>query len=148
MSGTLSATAAASNIAPRELSPGLNAVPFYFNSGANTVDASATTILLCKIPNKATIVDFVAHHTIGAATCPADYGVSGGLGLTGASSLLASALATGSIARGKAGGIPFKISLSDDAANNFVYLQAVATPATATTSLIIQGTVYYTMDGL
>lgn len=148
MSGTLTATAAASGVSPRELVPGLNAVPFTFNSGSTSVDASATTIFLCKIPHGATITDFVAHHTIGAATCPADYGVSGGNGITGNTSILASALATGSIARGKAGGIPVKISLSDDATTRFVYLQAVATPATATTSLIIQGTVYYTMDGI
>jgi hypothetical protein len=140
---TLTASAALANVQPRNYVPGMITVPFTFNSGSTEISASATTILLCKIPNKATIVDYVEHHTTGAGTCPVDFGVTGSI------SALGTAQAQATVNRSnKAGGVPYKVSLSDSASNQFVYFTATATPGTGTASLKIQGSVTYTMDGL
>jgi hypothetical protein len=130
-------------------------IPFYHNSGATpVVSISGAVILLCKIPHGATILDYQAFHSCGAATCPADYGYA----LAGGASLNASVFGT---AQAKATanhpnqiantqfslGLPFKKSLSDDAVDRFYYFTGKYIPASATASLLIQGYVTYTMDG-
>lgn len=136
---TLTATTYAKE--PRSLPSGMISVSGSFNSGATEISASATTILLCKIPNRATIVDFVEHHTTGAATCPVDYGIDSDL------SAIATAVAQGTVNRlNKGANVGYQVSLSDDAAVNYSVLKATATPGTSTASLKINFTVQYSMD--
>jgi hypothetical protein len=155
MSGTLTATAAAAGVQPRINETGIVPVCVQYNSGSASIDSSATTILLCKIPHGATVVDFVESHSTGAATCPADFGFASptGSGFTASLSALASAAAQGNSTRATKGGgigsttgIPYKVSLSDDAVTRYVYFAGTYTPSSATASLIINATVYYTMD--
>ncbi len=136
---TLTATTFAQQ--PRIVHNGVISVSGSFNAGSTEISASATTIFLCKIPNKATILDFVEHHTSGAGTCPVDYGIDGTL------SAFASQVTQASVNRASVGAnIPYTVSLSDDATVNYSIFKATATPGTATASLKINFTVYYTMD--
>jgi hypothetical protein len=133
-------------------------VPFYFNSGTTpVVSISGAVVLLCKIPHGATILDFKEFHSCGAASCPADFGYA----LTGGASHNVSVFAT-ALPKAGAGatgpnlvantgfslGLPYKKSLSDDATDRFYYFAAKFIPASATASLLVQGYVTYTMDGL
>lgn len=136
---TLTATTYAQ--APRSLHAGDVTVTGSFNSGSTEISASATTILLCKIPNRATIIDFREHHTSGAATCPVDYGIDGTL------SAFASQVTQGTVNRLSVGAnLNYQVSLSDDAAANYSVFKATATPGTGTASLKISYSITYTMD--
>ncbi len=126
---------------PRNLPSGVISVSGSFASGATSIDASATTVFLCKIPNKATILDLFEHHTTGAATCPVDIGIDATL------SAFVSGGAQAGVLRGSVGAnLPYTVSLSDDAAANYSTLKATYTPGTATASLKVNFSVYYTMD--
>lgn len=134
-------TATAMSRPARSLPSGVISQTVEFNSGATQISASATTVLLTKIPNQATILDILVHHTAGSATCPVDYGIDSTL------SALISQATLGVITRASVvANIPYKVSLSDDAANNYAIFKATATPGTATASLKIKATIYYTMD--
>lgn len=137
---TLTATTFA-NVQPRNLPSRVISISGSFNSGATEISASATTIFLCKIPNKATILELIEHHTTGAATCPVDYGIDGTLSafISQGTQATVNRLSVGA-------NIPYTVSLSDDAAVNYSILKATATPGTGTASLKIGFTVMYTMD--
>lgn len=136
---TLTATTYAKD--PRVLHAGDITVTGSFNSGATEISASATTILLCKIPNKATIIDIREHHTTGAATCPVDYGIDGSL------SAFASQATQAAVNRLSVGAnLNYQVSLSDDASVNYSVFKATATPGTGTASLKINYSITYTMD--
>jgi hypothetical protein len=108
---------------------------------SSALEASAQTILLCKIPNKATILDIIEHHTTGATTCPVDIGIDGTL------SAFASQATQGVVNRASVGAnLPYTVSLSDDAVANFATLKATPTLASSTTSFKLNLTVMYTMD--
>lgn len=147
---TLTAANATAGAMPKSSENRVIAQPFYYNSGATSIDASATTINLCKIPHGATVLGYVARHSIGAATCPGDYGRSGALSAYGSDQTKAvrnvENIAPSNAAYGA--GTPSKISLSDDAQPRFTYFTGTFTPGTATTSLIVQGHVLFTMDGV
>lgn len=126
---------------PRALHTGVTSVTVEFNSGATEISASATTVLMCKIPHGATILDLMEHHTAGSATCPVDWGIDSTL------SAFISQATKGAITRASVvANIPYKVSVSDDAATRYRVLKATATPGTGTASLIIKSTVFYTMD--
>ena len=126
---------------PRILHTGVISVSGSYNSGTTEFSASATTVFLCKIPNKATILDVIEHHTTGAATCPVDIGIDGTL------SAFVSQATQASITRATVGAnMPYTVSLSDDAAANYSILKATYTAGTATASLKCNFTVLYTMD--
>ncbi len=132
-------------------------IPFYYNGGADVVSASGVVVLLAKIPHGATILDFKEFHSCGAATCAADFGYALHNGGSATASIFASALPkAGAGANGPnlvanaafTLGLPFKKSLSDDAEPRFYYFTGKYIPGSATTSLIVQGYVTYTMDGI
>jgi hypothetical protein len=130
-------------------------VPFYANVGSQITSISGAILLLCKIPHGATILDYGITHTCGAATCTSDYGYRLADG-SATFSTFASAQAKATL--NKPGplvgntafsiGVPFKKSLSDDAVDRFYYFTGKYLPGSATTSLIVQGYVTYTMDGI
>lgn len=136
---TLTATAAASAVEPRNIHAGLQSVSVEYNSGSTAISDSATTVLMCKVPNGATIVDVIEYHTTGAATCPVDVGVQGALAAFNSAG-------TQGTANHASTGIPYKVSLSDDATNQFVYVTATPTAGTTTASFKCNLTVMYCMD--
>ena len=138
---TLTATAAAATGVVRANYGSPTEVVFTYNSGATEISASATTILMGKIPAKCTVTDIIEHHSTGAATCPVDIGIQGAL------SAFASAATQGAVTRTTAGaGVGYDISVSDDAANQFVYATVTATPGTGTASFKSTLVVRYIMD--
>lgn len=134
-------TATAFSRPPRAVHAGLNSVTVEYNSGSTEISNSATTIFLCKIPHGATIVDLQTHHTSGAATMPTDYGIDGTL------SAFISQATLGVITRAAVvRNIPYRVSAADTDVTRYGVLKATVTPGTATASVIIKTTVYYTMD--
>lgn len=104
----------------------------------------SSAVVLCKIPNHAIIYD-------------AAYGCAGATAAVTASLLelrvngvaIAATTSANQAAAGlnRAGLLPYKVSLSDDAALQYAVLSLQCTTAgTATTSLSIGGYVRYTMD--
>lgn len=136
---TLTSTAAAAAIPARSVHAGLQSKSVQYNSGATAISDSATTIFMVKVPNGATIVEVSEYHTTGAATCPVDLGVQGSL------ALFNSAGTKATVNRASTG-IPYKVSLSDDATNQFVYVTATPTSGTSTTSFKCDLTVMYNVD--
>ena len=134
---TLTTTAAASG-QPRSCHAGVNSITVTY-SGATEISASATTILMAKIPNRATILDVNGYISSGAATCPFTIGVQGDL------SAFATAGTKATVLRATKG-LPYDISLSDDAAAQYKYVTITATPGTATSEVEAKVTVLYTLD--
>jgi len=133
----------------RAIVEGATTVPFSYNTGAVTA-SGATLIQLCKIPVGAVITDVQLTAFSGAATNPADIGISGtgvyrGAAATaGTASTFASAGTGGAVVRATKG-LTWKVEASDDATTRFATLTATVTPGTATVSLQIDGSVTYLM---
>lgn len=138
--GTQTSTAIANADPPRAIHAGLLSKTVQYNSADVTISASATTILMARIPNKATIIDYVADQTSGAATCPADVGISG-VDL----SAFSSAQAKGSVHRATKG-VPYDVSLTDTADDQFITVAMTLDNGTNTASTKANLTVIYTMD--
>ena len=136
---TATQTATSMSRPARSLPSGVISKTISFNSGTTSV-SGASVIEMCNIPNKATILDIVQYHTTGAASCPVDIGMKGDTAST-----FASAATQAAVSRATQG-IPYRVSKSDDAANQFDTLTVTATPGTATASFKIDLTVLYTMD--
>lgn len=131
----------------RSLVSGAITESFSYNCGAVTA-SGATLIQLAKIPAGATVVDVNILASSGAATNPADVGISG-TGTTGGVAAVAGSASTfasngtgGALVRATKG-LPWKVEVSDDATVRFATLTATVTPGTATVSLQIAGTVTY-----
>ncbi len=109
--------------------------------GPTSLEASAQTILLAKIPNRATIIDIIEHHTTGATSCPMDVGIDATLSAfqTQGTQGVVNRLSVGANTN-------YLVSLSDDAANNYSILKATPTLASATTSFKLNFAISYTMD--
>ena len=135
---TLTSTAAASTGVVRK-NVGLNSISVTYDNSTD-ISASATTILMCKIPHGATILDVYGTVSSGAATCPFTIGVQGDL----------SAFATG----GTLGGVllrgtknlPYDVSVSGDTNTQFMYVNMTVTPGTTTSIVEPKLTVIYTTD--
>lgn len=128
---------------------GVIAETFAINTGAVTA-SGATLIQACKIPQSATIVDLNFLATSGAATNPADAGITGngtyqGGSVTGTASTFVAAGTGGAIVRATKG-LPWVPLVSDDATSRFQTLIITVTPGTPTVSLQVNGTVFYTLD--
>ncbi len=122
---------------------------FRLNTGAVTA-SGATLIQLAKIPVGATITDVYVFPSCGSLTCPVDVGISGLGTYQGASTAgtISTFVGTGTgnaIARATKG-LPWTVTCSDDATVRFATLSATVTPGTATVSLEVTGTVFYTLD--
>ena len=136
---TLTSTAAAATGVVRANETGVTSITATFND-ATAISPSATTILMIKVPHGATIIDVFGTVSSGAATCPFDLGVQGSL------SAFAGPGTLGGTVNRATKGIPYDVSLSDDAANQFVYITATVTPGTATTAVEVKVTCNYVMD--
>lgn len=142
----------------RSLERGITVQPFYYTSGTSVFSATQGVVLLCKIPHGATVLEIKEYHSTGAASCPAAFGYALPAGASATLSVFATAFSQagvdGANPKNKASttkygvGLPYKISLSDDVMPRFVYLTGAYAPASATASLVVQGYVAYTMDGI
>ncbi len=148
---TQSTTLMAAAVNAKSFPQGIISQSFSYNTGAVTA-SGATLFQLCKIPVGATIVDLNILASSGAATNPADVGITGN-GLLGNSTTVVAGTASTFVAAGTGGalaratkGLPWRVSISDDATVRFVTLTATVTPGTATVSCQLDGTVFYTLD--
>lgn len=122
-------------------------------SGTYTGDATkytvGDTILLAKIPHGAKYVSFECDHSTGATAAGVDFGYSKGGAAGGGASLsaLVSAGAQATINRKTTLGIPADISVSDNDVNRWGILAATVVSGTTTTSLVINFTYCYRVDG-
>lgn len=134
---TYTSTAVNNNVI-RKVHAGVNALTVTYNSGSTGISAG-DVIFLARIPHGCTILDFVENHSTGAATGVFDLGVSTNL------SAFATAMAQAVVNRATKG-VPYDISVSDDAVNRYVTVSAVKISGSTTTSNIVNLTVYYTAD--
>lgn len=135
---TLTATAAAAGAQPRAVHAGVNSVTVTY-SGSTAISPSATTILMAKIPNGATIIDTNGIVSSGAATCPFTIGVQGDLSAFATGGTVATVLRATK-------GVPYDVSLSDSAIPLYKYVTMTVTPGTVTTEVEAKLTIQYTMD--
>ncbi len=143
MARTLTSTAYAAS--PKALHAGVNSVSFDMTtaSGAGnslSASANATIILGAKIPTGATILDIVGHHSSGAATMPVDIGIDASV------SKFASQKTLGARAIATKTTLPFKVSVTENAAAQYRTVTFGVTPGTDTAVAQFAYTVYMTMD--
>lgn len=138
---TYTATTGMSN--PPRQNNGDNAVVFSKSlTQINTTVSSA--IVLCKIPNKAIIYD-AAYLCAGATAAVTATLLE--LRVNGVAIAATTSANQATAGLNRAGLLPYKVSLSDDAALQYAVLSLMVTTAgTASTSLSIAGFVEYTMD--
>jgi hypothetical protein len=135
---TLTATAAASTGVVRKRE-GLNTITVTFND-ATAISASATTVLMCKVPHGATILDVYGKVSSGANTCPFTIGIQGDLSAFATNGTL------GGVITRATKGIPYDVSVSGDTATQFMYVNMTMTPGTLTSEVEPTLTVVYTTD--
>ena len=134
----------------RSIEKGAVTVPFSFDMPDGVTASGATLVHLCKIPAGATITDVSAIVVTGAATAPMDIGISGkgtylnAAAVAGSASTFASAGAGAALVRATKG-LSWKVEITDEATVRFATLTATITPGTVTTSLMLSGSVTYTM---
>lgn len=136
-------TSTAYSQTPRSLNTGLEQMSFDYTTPAGTslsASANSAVVLGPRIPNGHSILYVIGSHSSGAATCPVDIGVDDTL------SVLTSQKAQGTTGIGTATNVPYKISVSDDAANQWRTVKFGVTPGTDTAVVNLKYTVVYTRD--
>lgn len=139
----LTLTSTAYSQTPRSLHAGVESISFDYTTAAGvtlSASANATVILGPRIPNGHSILAVMGSHSSGAATCPADIGIDATL------SVFASQKAQGTNALAGATNVPYKVSVSDDAVNQWQTVKVSLTPGTDTTAVNAKYTVLYTRD--
>src|SRR3954468_21707113 len=123
-----------------------------FNSGSGTLGTAGDTVFLCKIPHGAILLDFAEDHSTGATTAVYSSGLStgGASGGGGSLSLLIAAGVQATVNRANVNGtLPMQVSCSDLDPNRYgVLSMTCATGSRATSSLILNGRVWYRRAGL
>lgn len=138
---TRTTAAAVSTVQPRLVHAGLNVATASYHANGNTTSAS-DVILMTKIPNKATIVDWYVRGHAGSSTTTFKLGFPGSDQALGLFTLGA----TDSRVNGVTA-LPYTVNLSDDAVQS-VTLQATAnTVASATVTASFAIVVNYVAQG-
>jgi hypothetical protein len=143
---TQTSTAAASGVPPRAVHAGVNSLSIVKQQ--SPCEASKTVFLVGKIPSGATILD-VIHKTsyAGAGTAATDIGITLEATSSGTESLSAFTTALAANTQGRATlGVPYSVDPSQTVTAGYETVKLHVTPASATTSLIINTTVLYSMD--
>jgi hypothetical protein len=136
-------TSTAYSATPKHLHTGVNAVSFDYTTPAGvSLSASANSAVVFgpRIPNKAVILNVMGRHSSGATTCPVDIGVDNTI------SALASQRAQASTGTPTNLEVPYRISLSDDAASLFSTIKFGVTPSSDTAVVRLQYVITYAMD--
>lgn len=132
------------NATPRLNWEGLTVARGQYNANGVTVSAS-DTYLMVKVPNGATIIDGYISGTAGNTATVFEVGVMGVDNNIAATSTLS---ATAQLVRFNNGGLPLKVSLSDDAVPQWSWVfVTVASTASATATASIQLVVTYAANG-
>ena len=145
MARTLTSTAYLAT--PKAIHTGVNSISFDYTNAAgagNSLSASANATILLgpRIPNGATILEIVGAHSSGAGTMPVDIGIDTSL------SKFSSQKAQGNraIVTGAGGNLPFKVSVTENAAAQYRTVNFAITPGTDTALSKFNYTVYFTQD--
>lgn len=135
------------NNQPKGVHVGNMSVSGQINLGA-TASSNGDVLFLAKLPAGAMVVDIIVDHTTGSTSQALDYGVaSGGPAGSASFSCFISALAQATKSRIAVMGVPAVISLSANDPNSYGIFAAKVASGTATTSLIVNFTITYRMDG-
>ena len=144
MARTLTSTAYLAT--PKEIHVGVNAISFSYTNAAgagNSLSSSAnSTILLgARIPNGSTLIEIIGAHSSGADTMPVDIGIDGSISkFFSQKTQLTRAIAA------KGSNLPFKISVTDNAANQWRSVNFGITPGTDTALAMFNYTIYFMKD--
>jgi hypothetical protein len=142
---TQTSTAAASGVPPRAVHAGVNSISATLQQ--SPCEASATTFLIGKIPSGATILDVIHKTSYPGGTGNSDIGITTEATSSGTESLSAFTSALAKNTQGRATlGVPYQVDPSQTVTAGYETVKVTVTPASATTSLIINTTVLYTMD--
>lgn len=123
---------------PRLSVEGVTVARGQYTAGGATVSVS-DTYLMVKVPNGATIIDGYISGTVGTAATIFEVGVGGTDNNIGAAMTLS---ATAQLVRFNAGGLPVKVSLSDDAVPQWAWVgvtvaSSASVCATASINLVV-----------
>jgi hypothetical protein len=144
---TLTASLAASQGVVRAVHAGVNSISGSYNSGASSLSASGSSIvLLCKLPTSATVLEVIEYHSSGATTSPLNIGIRDGATTSMSVSVLFAAVTQGAVNRAELQADGPGLFLSATDAENFKYVIASRDGGSVTTSLKVNFTVLYTMD--
>ena len=142
---TQTSTAAASGVPPRAVHAGVNSISATLQQ--SPCEASATTFLIGKIPSGATILDVIHKTSYPGGTGNTDIGITTEATSSGTESLSAFTSALAKNTQGRATlCVPYQVDPSQTVTAGYETVKVTVTPASATTSLIINTTVLYTMD--
>jgi hypothetical protein len=139
----LTLTSTAYSALPKVNPSGVDSVSFNLTSAAAVTfcaSANATVILGPRIPAGSTILDIAGFTSSGAATAPVDIGIEASL------SKFASQVTAGERAWATKTTLPYKVTVSDDAINQFKTVKFGVTPGTNTAVVQCSYTVYFTRD--
>lgn len=143
MARTLTSTAYTAT--PKSLVSGVYSINFNLSTASGSpnslsASANATVILGPKIPTGHTILQISGHHSCGAGTLPVDIGIDTSL------SKFHSQKAQGTNGLATKTTLPFKVSVSDDAAAQYRTLTLGAAPGTDTAVANFNYTVLLSRD--
>jgi hypothetical protein len=136
-------TTTAYSATPRLVHTGVYSVSFDYTTTAGaslSASANSAVVLGPRIPNGTWILGVMGSHSSGAATCPVDIGVDATI------SVIASQKTQGANAIAAATNVPYKVSVSDDAAAQYRTLKFGVTPGTDTAAVNLKYTVLLTRD--
>lgn len=141
MAVTLTSTAYSAQ--PKAQVSGSYTVSFDYTSAAGVTfcaSANATVILGPRVEQGTTITDIMVYVSSGADTAPVDVGIEASL------SKFASQKAAGTRTICTKANLPYKVSVSDDAAALYKTVKYSVTPGTNTAVVQIKSTIYCTRD--
>lgn len=128
---TYTADAAQTGIQPRLSADGVTYVKAAYIANGTTISVG-DTYQLCKIPHGVSIVDLKYYgRSSGAAATIFDLGISGSLSVFGKMTISSTDQYITSSANN---GLPYNVSLSDDAANQYITLLATCTTSASPTN--------------
>jgi len=121
----------------------------YTYSGADiTASANALTVYMMKVPTGSQIVEIEYRGSSGAATMPVDIGIEVTTGATTLSRFASQVtLGTTYFVTPIGGQLPFTVSCPDSQATQYAKMYCGVTPGTATSSIHLAMTVFYTFQG-
>lgn len=121
----------------------------YTYSGTDiTASANALTVYMMRVPHASQIVEIEYRGSSGAASCPAEIGIEVTTGAT-TMSRFATAVTIGSafFVTPIGGQLPFTVSCPDSQVTRYGKMYVGLTPGTATSSIQVAMTVFYTFQG-
>lgn len=136
------------NNQPKYVYAGDQSVSGQINMGA-TASSNGDILFLAKLPQGAVVVEIIESHTTGATTQALSFGLGSG-GAAGGGASYSAFIASGAQAtqnRLSVQGPPITVSVSDNDTQRWAALTAKVESGTATTSLIVNFTVLYRVDG-